>query len=231
MRVRTIKEFYCIVDMILATVKRDDVIDIELVYSGIINRENSGKMERIHVKNALAKIHTEYTESGLKIQSTTSKKVASWLGEFKSEGNIRVNSYLSFISSIDSIEINSIVVNGTDLIKRFNNSSNIINLMELSKYVTDNSRNGDIRYIITDGQKLMTFMYTNGVFTRLVKLNDEHTLYINDEVFMSKIMNKYTLYSFSFCTGMPEVMSQIELFRRMAEVEGKTFNYMTSNRK
>lgn len=216
MKLRHLKEFYAFVDILLSTINKDDKMQISLVYSGIIQKETDDNVERTHVTEAPAKITAEYTESGITVNSITVKTVASWLNDCKQGTYTRANSYLSFLVKADSIDVTSVVINDVDLTKRFTNEYGTLNLFQLSEYAVENSGNDNIRYNLTDGQKLMTFVYSDHTFTRLVKIGDKHTLYINGEKFMNKIIGKKYVDNFAYCTGMPDIMTQVELFRKMA---------------
>lgn len=232
MHIRHLKELFCIVDLILTTLKKEDFIDITLKFSGIISREISddSPMNRyIHVTDAMCKVFAEYNESGIFLSSTATKSIVKWLSMSKQGNFMRVNSYLSFIESLESAEITSIEINGEEKLKEFVNPDNSINLSSIMEYVASRTSNRDIKVNLTADNKYMSMLYTDGIFSRLVKQNETYTLYINSKEAMDRIMSKFYVSGFSLCSGVPSINTRIMLYEQMAEQDNCKFVMKTAN--
>ena len=229
MYIRNIKELCSIVDLLLTVLHKGDFIEIGLKFSGIINREGSEFIERIHVTDAVSKISADYSESGIAVSSTTSKSVVKWLGDTKPGNHVRANSYLSFIEELDCADISSIIYNGDELITSLENNEGLINIANLMEFVTDRSSNTEIKVVLSTGTKQMSMLYSDNVFSRLVKLNNKYTLYVNTGQAMNRILKKYHLFAFTVCAGVPSITTRIDLYRNTATNSQCEFEIITAN--
>ena len=229
MHIRHIKELYSIIDMILHTIKRDDYIEISVKFSGIIIRYNKDNAEHAHVTDAVFKVFSEYNESGISIGSVATKSIIQWLSKVPQCNYMKTNSYLSFIYKLDEADITSICVNGDDKLKDFVNDDGNVCAANFMEYVIQNSKETAARVCLTCGEKTMCMIYADNVFSRVVKQDKVHTLYINSKDSMDRILRKYYVSGFALCTGYPSINTRIKMCEDYARLDESEFRVNVVN--
>ena len=226
-KIRTLKEFYCILDMIMSSVTSDMEYIVDVVFTGRILRGGTDSYERIAVPESNCKISITMKEEQLRVISTTNKAIVDWVSEFNTKSYRNTCSCMPFLDSIEELYILDIKMNGEDITEQFNNNG-IINMYNLMKFCVDNTAYNNIRVNITDGVKPMTFIYLDGVFTRFVKYNGKNTLYVNKGETVNTKFRDYTLVDFMYCNGIPDVTSQIGMYKNMSESGDVEFSYVVN---
>jgi len=99
----------------------------------------------------------------------------------------------------------------------------------LMEFATDKIEGCSFKVTFSSDSKNMSMVYSDGVFSRLVKLPNKYTLYVNTGKAIDRIMNRNVFSSFSVCCGLPGITTCIELYKNMAEVSQCSFDMITSN--
>ena len=229
MFINVLKEFLCMVDMLASIVEEGDTLVIDLEYSGTVKKTTAEGRKYANVNGAQARVAVSYDLNGFNISSTTAKKVNEWLSDSVPGTYKKTNAYLTFIHSITSIEITSIKYNGVEILNCLSDSSGSgLDICKLCKYV---AKDRDIRITLSNGERMMTFNYTDSsntpYFTRFVKMkNKKNILYLNSEEYMCNFTKTFHLASYTFCRSLPDIISQIEIFRSISEKENCEFAYV-----
>ena len=232
MHIRHLKELYSVVDLLLTTIDKGDDLSILLKFNGVIARDvedDESLACHIRVNDAPCKVFAEYSESGIFLSSTTTRTIVKWLSSSKQGNYMRVNSYLSFIDKLDSADITSIEINGEEKVSDFTNEYDNVDLTNLLDYVVSHSKSKDAKINLASDNKCMNMMFTDGIFSRLVKQNDMHTLYINSKDIMNKLTQKFYISGFALCSGVPSINTRIILYEKMAEQNNCKFIMKTAN--
>ena len=229
MIIRNLKELYCIIDFIISKLNKGDSVGINLKYSGNIYRIIEDSIEVVHVTNAVCFLNITYTESGVSISSEGSKSISSWLNDTKQSSYFKINSYLSFICSLDNADISSIVYNGNEIIDILKTSYGSVNLPSMLKYFNYENNNITSRIVLSNGKRTMPLIYSDGVFSRIVKVMDKHTLYINTDDAVNRLVSDNYISSMSTSYGIPAILTCIDMYRRCAKDSNCTFNIITNN--
>lgn len=229
MIVRNLKELYCIVDSIISTLNKGDSVRINMTYSGNIYKIVDDVVNMCHVTDAICYLDITYTESGVSIRSEGSKGISNWLNNGKQSSYFKVNSYLSFLSSLDVASISKIVYNNTDITSDITNSDNLIHLPNAMEYFKGKKNDIVARVILTNDKRSIPLVYSDGVFNRIVKVKDNHTLYINTDDAIHRIVKYNYISSIYTSHGLPSIMTCIDMYRRSAIENNCKFDIITNN--
>ena len=227
MHLRNLKELYVFIDLLISSLQKEDYTEVVLKISGILFKDTDTGIEKVHVSDALCKVSAEYTESGISVSSTTTKTVVKWLSQSKQGDYTRANSYLSFIDALESVEVLSVMYNGVETLQQYTNERKVLNLTSFIEFV--NKTNCDFCITFENNGRKLPMLYTDGVFSRYVKVNGKCTMYINTDAAMQKFLENYTINNFMICYGIPCITTRIDMYRSMAEMENLEFNVVTNN--
>ena len=156
--IHSLKEFNCIVDMLLTTLRKGDYMSIYLKYSGIIIKGDSINFEHARVSNTKGFVGAQYDENGFSVSSTTAKSVITWLADSRNGSYMSTNNYLSFIDTLDDMEIQEIIVNGQTLMDFLTTDNNTLNIHGLLDYCLSKNDYDSVRVNLTKGTKITTMI-------------------------------------------------------------------------
>ena len=226
---RSVNEFHVFMDMLISTINEGNSLKVELGYKGIIYSGNISEFNTADVQKDFgsATINASYVDGEFIVKSVASKKVVKWIMDNTAGSFRRVNNYLPFLSDNVSIEIYSVLISGQDITDKLS-INGLVNLSALSKYIVSETEYKSIKYNLTNGRHIMTLIYFDNCFVRLVKLDGRDTLYINNPETLNDKFKGFYVEEFFFGPSLPDLNTQINLFRGLAEKSESRFTHIIS---
>lgn len=226
MFIRTIQEYSAIIDSLIYSLSENEYFEVAILFTGTVKRTNGKALDFIKVKGTPMKVFGEYNVNGCTVSNTIARKLAQWCSEntLTSDYQLRTNAYLTFIESIDEMEITDLTVNGESIIGSITYEEHL-NIGAFIEYIDRRVCSKPLRIKMNNGEKSMSVIYTDKSFTRMVKVQDNCTYYINSAEEFNKQFKEAVLTGVSICSQLPGALDMLNIYSDIASKMNCKFKY------